>query len=364
MTIEELQRWKRGELAAEDVVAVAQHLEACADCAALAARTVRADASAHAVHVQLEDDPHPAIDELFAYVDGMLVFERRVAVSEHLQRCELCAEDVADARAGEGAGLHTEAAARTTWWLVAAAVLMLAIAAAAFVWLRDKKVERVPVPVTKTMPESTPPPAPVVAPPKQRYQRVEWATLVRDMRNGAVMAMPATLAAVRRDADRLRAPGRETAAALTPAGVSIETQRPAFTWPATRGASYVVTIFAGDREVARSKRLTKTTWTPSRELVRGTTYTWQVEVETEGDLRIVPEPPAPPAQFHIVDAATIAELDAARAAHPDDHLLLGLLAARAGLTDRARAELHRVEAPDDRAVAKRVLRDVESWTSK
>ncbi|HEX8154284.1 MAG TPA: hypothetical protein VF698_14215 [Thermoanaerobaculia bacterium] len=369
VTIDVLQRWKRGQLAAADVVAVAQHLEACAECAELAAQMVRADASANALHVQLEDDPHPAIDELFAFVDGVLVFARRVAVGEHVQRCGVCAEDVADAvRARDSAVHHAAPAARRTWWLVAAAVLAIAIAAAAFVLLREKKIERVPVPVTKTMPEPPPAPAPtptpVSLPPQPRYQRVEWAAVVREARNGAVLAMPATLAAVRRDADRLRAPGHQTAAVLAPAGVSIETQRPAFTWPATRGASYVVTIFAGDREVARSSRLTKAQWTPPRELARGTTYTWQVEVEREGELRIVPEPPAPPAQFHVAGAATVAELEAARQAHPDDHLLLGLLAARAGLVDRARAELQRAEASGERDVAARVLGEVESWNRR
>jgi hypothetical protein len=144
-----------------------------------------------------------------------------------------------------------------------------------------------------------------------------------------------------------------------PSGVVIESTRPRFEWKAPNVSS-TVTIFSGDREIARSTPTTAGRWTPSRDLTRGLTYTWEVQFEKDGELQILPAPPAPPARFHVLDATTHDELEAARREHPSDPLFLGLLYARAGLVDAAIAELRRVRDPADAVVARRVLSQLES----
>jgi len=57
----------------------------------------------------------------------------------------------------------------------------------------------------------------------------------------------------------------------------------------------------------------------------------------------MPAPPAPPAIFRIISQRERDELVRARAEAGDDHLLLALLYARAGIVDEARRELHAYE---------------------
>jgi hypothetical protein len=64
-----------------------------------------------------------------------------------------------------------------------------------------------------------------------------------------------------------------------------------------------------------------------------------VRVQTEKDTLILPAPPAPPALIRILDDAEAAELAEARRVHGDDHLLLALLNARAGVIAETRHQL-------------------------
>jgi hypothetical protein len=137
----------------------------------------------------------------------------------------------------------------------------------------------------------------------------------------------------------------------------VETTRPRFEWPAESGAAYVVSVLDGTEIVAESPRLTQSSWQPAKNLPRGRSYQWQVEVFRGGGKRILPAPPAPPALFRVLDAKAHAELEAARAAHPRDALLLGVLYARHGLRAEAERELARVETEDGR----RLLQSFEEW---
>ncbi|MEO8033669.1 MAG: hypothetical protein ABI837_04505, partial [Acidobacteriota bacterium] len=103
-------------------------------------------------------------------------------------------------------------------------------------------------------------------------------------------------------------------------------------------------------------------WTPDTDLPPGRALSWQVTVYGKGGATtILPEPPDPPARFGIVSPAAASEIDAARRARPEDHLLLGLLYARAGILAEAVRELgsHVAHHPDDIA-AQRVLQSVEA----
>lgn len=361
LTIETIRAWRNGKLAPGEVIAVARHLASCSDCADLGTRELSLPRSAAALRAQIEGDSfHPDVEgELFAYTDGTLPLDRRVAVEEHLAHCARCRQDVDDLR-GLGAARKW---ALPRWALGAAAALAAVVVTSLLLFDRVTPALVTAPPAVITAQPGLPVPSPAVRTPEPpAYGRSDWGELVRAARSGKPMPMPEVLKKIRRKADILRgssSPPRDTP--FAPVGVVLETQRPTFTWPAPAGARSTVSLFAGPREVARSKQLATTTWTPPRDLPRGVTYTWEVEVSAHGEPQILPAPPAPPAQFHIVDAATLAELDAAARDHPDDHLLLGLLYARAGLDDRARAELSRVDAPQDVVTARRVLRELETW---
>jgi hypothetical protein len=66
--------------------------------------------------------------------------------------------------------------------------------------------------------------------------------------------------------------------------------------------------------------------------------------------------------FELVDEETHDDLAAARREFPDDHLMLGVLHARAGIRETALRELRRNEERDPKdETARALVRCVQSW---
>jgi hypothetical protein len=120
-------------------------------------------------------------------------------------------------------------------------------------------------------------------------------------------------------------------------------------------------IIDGSHVVERSGTLIVPRWKPSNPLRRGRTYEWQVEVHDSGT-HIIPAPPAPPAFFHVADADSVRQIEEARRTRPGDHLLLGVLYARAGMQREAMEELspYTAQHPGD-ANARGLLEAIRRW---
>ena len=354
-TGDELLLFLRGGLRAERVAAVAAHLQHCRACAA-AAMTPDHVARAGASLAQAIDpaaDEHPFVEtRLTAYVDGILPPEEREAIEDHLRHCSICREDVDDLRA-VAAVLPSRRPAR--WpWLAAAAAAAILIAMTLFM-TRDTVLPETPPSrprVTATAPTPLPP-----APPRERYARAEWNAAVRQALRRGALAMPAALAELQLPSDPERGTGPAPAHVLEPSAAIVEETRPRFLWTPIRNATYVVSVFEGQNLVMESPPLRQPQWQPPRNLSRGRVYQWQVSARAGDAATILPAPPAPPALFRILGAPAHAELDAARAAHGDDPLLLGVLYARHGLRAEAERELSRVATDEGR----RLLRSVQGW---
>lgn len=321
LTAAMLQRFHAGELAPTEILEVSRHLTACVECAALAASLVDARRAAHGFANATLESGHPDLEsDLTAYAEG----RGSEAVAEHVAGCAICREDVDDIR-GARPRRKTFAIAAA-----AAAVILLVLAAIAF-WPR----RTVPTPVIPTASSVTPTtqPTPPTPPTTTGYGRADWDRLVAEARASGVLPVAAVLTELRPAPDVFRDPAVAAAhAALQPAGEVVESTRPRFTWPATAGAAYVVSVYEGTREVARSATLSKNSWTPDRALTRGKTYAWQIEMQRDGATSILPAPPAPPAMFRVTDANAVRELDEARKRFPDDQLLLDVVHARHGIT--------------------------------
>jgi hypothetical protein len=276
-------------------------------------------------------DAHPNVErELVDFVDGALYREGRELVEAHLESCSRCREDVDDLRdvreqlaREQRMREHHPRRVRVPLYLAAAAMLVVVVVAlASLLLLRGS---------TGTLPAT-----PVV-------RRTPWNAAVADARRSGRIEAPPVIAELRPPPDVLRAPGVAPSEMPQPSGVVVENDRPTFTWAAAAGPS-VVRVFHDDREIARSPRLRDAQWTPDEPLPRGVTLTWQVEV-TRGDrVDIIPSPPSPPSLLRVLDAQTAATIAAARTRSPGDHLLLGVLYARAGVQDRAIEELRAAHA--------------------
>jgi hypothetical protein len=148
---------------------------------------------------------------------------------------------------------------------------------------------------------------------------------------------------------------------FSPSATAVIEARPAFSWRAVPGArSYAVTVVDQDfNEVAASGRLDAASWTPSTDLPRGSTLTWQVTAYVDGREVIAPAPPAPEARFVVMDASTAADLDDLRERLADDPLALGVLLSRAGAVDAAeRALVRAASEPAGADLAQALLADL------
>lgn len=317
-----LGRLRAGELEAEELTATLRHLGNCGACARLTA----ADADVAPLREVLAEDDSPHLDperELFAYVRGTLSPADREIAETHLDDCATCRAEVEDLRALQWAERRRRPGNR-----VRRIALPLAAAVAVALFLVVRGTMPVTAPERPNVVATTPPAPPVTETPPA-YANAEWTRLVEEARRTGELPSPPPFA---QETEVLRGTGDAPATRLSPSGTYVEETRPRFTWPATRGARYVVSIFAGDEPVAESGELRATEWQPPRSLRRGATYLWQVAVIAEDGTRtILPAPPAPPATFRILSEERHRELAEARRLHPDDALLHRVLEARAGL---------------------------------
>jgi hypothetical protein len=128
-------------------------------------------------------------------------------------------------------------------------------------------------------------------------------------------------------------------ALVTPVGKIIQNARPVFRWQALKGATgYQVFLKDATGKIIESGELTIPEWTSPVPLKRGMLYSWQVVARKDGREIIAPPATGTTAQVKILGQAEADEIAQGKKSHPDSHLLLGILYAKAGLLDDARRE--------------------------
>lgn len=334
VTAHTLQRLQRQELAPAELLDVVRHLGGCSACARTADAWVPS-------RLALDEEPGSEAEhldpetQLFPWVDGTLDAAGREIVETHLEDCASCRAEGEDLRRLRRSAPRPRFVQR--WGSVAAALVV--VAAGAVLMSRRPPAPEAPPP-TRTVPRAAATPA---------YANPEWSALVADAVRTRRLPTAGGLEALRPAADPLRGGGSGDVGSLSPAGVVVGTARPRFRWVAPDGkATYVVSVYDGSAEVATSGALTATEWTPPSDLPAERTLAWQVEVTGVAQPFVMPAPPAPPALFRVAPAADRAQIEAALARFPNDHLLHAVLYARAGLVAEAEAALQRAVAAGDR----------------
>jgi len=189
-----------------------------------------------------------------------------------------------------------------------------------------------------------------------RHAKVEVATLT------ASLALPA--------------PGGDAIAPVpvSPAGTVVRGQRPVLSWDALTGVT-AYTVVVSDESgtvAARADNVRGHTWTVSRPLRRGATYTWRVSAGRTPASSAAPDaggaPPSPTdgaratapaigaARFRVLDKDEAAALDRLLRSTGGSALAAGVFYARAGLLDDAEKELRAVlDANPDSPIAKSMV---------
>jgi hypothetical protein len=169
---------------------------------------------------------------------------------------------------------------------------------------------------------------------------------------GRMISYPADLGALRGKTGTLL--GSSTSSSpearfqvLEPLGEVVIDASPVFRWQTLAGAgSYSVDVFDSNTNPVQSGSPRRAPqWKPPRPLKRGQTYEWQVTAAMrDGKSVIAPSFPQPKAKFRVLDEAKANELEQFRQAHPDSHLILGILYAQAGVLKTGERELAQVPA--------------------
>jgi hypothetical protein len=284
LTIADLDRVRNGLASAEETAAIGAHVRECADCRALA-------------------------DERLAITDSVAAFEAAFSLDEHEE--------------GEVRAMPVR---RIAWWSVAAAA---AIGAMFFV-LPRREIARPPAPIAHVVVTTSPVP-----------RDARWDALLADVRATGALPFPADIRELATPDAFRGEPHKLEASVMWPVATAIDDERPELRWRAVDGARFMVVITSAGKELARSESLTTSHWRVPIALPRGRMLRWQVRVERGDATSILPAPPAPPAIFRVISQ----EEHDAIASSPQDHLLRGLLYARAGVIDEARRELEASHDP-------------------
>jgi hypothetical protein len=347
----------------------------------------------------LGEHAHLNFEQTAAYVEGGLRGDDLLRVNDHLTGCELCGMAVNDLLAFSkqvSPGLDREyqppsasavneshwrrfvAAAsslspRAPAWVVGSALAgVLLIAAGWLIWRAVKKDGKDPMTAHNS---SSPQPTVVTPSPTQRAatviaqlndgsDRIEldgdgkltgvegappaYQRMIKDSLSSQRLDKSPLLAGLVRSGGLLRKGGDARDAGFSvidPVGIVTLSDRPTFRWSSLDSAtSYMVEVFDEKlNPIISGPQLTATTWTPPRSLKRGRIYSWQVTAFKNGDEVISPRPPAPAANFRILDEALANEVVQARRDFASSHLTLALVYTKAGLLDEAEQEVRALQ---------------------
>jgi len=156
---------------------------------------------------------------------------------------------------------------------------------------------------------------------------------------------------------------------LSPMNTVLLEDQPTFRWvPHPAAVGYKVRIFDDqDRKIAESPLLPLVnSWQPVVKLPRGRQgliYSWKLIAVLKDGQELVARRRTGPPRFFVVGEDNLERLQALERSYPQNHLLLGIAYANAGLTALAEQELAELQKANPKsAFAARLLRNVRSWS--
>jgi hypothetical protein len=325
---EQVARYSNGKLAPAELLEVDTHLTGCETCRGRLYAGVRASTRIASLRADLSG--HLDYTAVLACASGSPTPEQ----CQHLDLCRTCRAEVDDLRQFQ---LELSDAPRAVvmpinrgrrWRLPLTLAAGIALVAISLWTLRRER------PQPNTVATVTPSEAPLTAAERQTLDlaladhQLERAPILNRL-----VTRQGTLLGPAEDSKHFDL--------NAPLGTAVETDRPTFRWKALPGAkSYVVAIFDENFEdVVNSPAVTGLEWQPAQPLPRGRIFNWQVTAQVGGDSVHAPVPPAPEARFSVIPADTEGQIVDARQHHPENHLLLAAMYAKAGALDDAAHEL-------------------------
>jgi hypothetical protein len=397
------------KLSSEQLLAVDEHLQQCAQCHRLwSMKKANVNEQAAALQGQLFGsqvfaDQHLTYESLEALVDNAASEVDREIAQVHLEDCSQCAaelsalEELRDQKTPIISQEQPTTRSLFSWagWPKLAFAAAAGVLLAAILWIVWKS-QQSPIETNNTSVAvsatpspaivSSPVPTPSISPSPEALVSLRdgGGTVTLDSTgnlSGPDNLSPALAEAIRRALTTeqlnigpaiagLRSKGGTLMGnenqgtpfrLFTPVGVVVQSDRPTFRWEPYEGAtSYVAKVYDSDfKELAASLSQTGTSWTIPLPLPRGATYTWQVTAMKSGEEIKSPSAPAAPPRFRILAQDRLNEIRRAQRITPRSHLALGMLYAEAGLLDDARREFRLLlKANPGSRVVQKLLQEV------
>lgn len=408
-----LDRYCRRELRVAELLAVDDHLAACAQCrnrmdeikplrAAFAA--LQSDMAAAAIE-QLE---HLSPEQLADYVNGRAdEFDRELAAG-HLELCPGCRAEERNLRTAvvgpppELSPPELSLMERVAeWWkgqmpiwrFVEAAALAAVLIWGITLWRRSQTVNPPllagppsPVPTASTpLPSSSPATellalfdggVQVTLDGQNRWTGYEdvppaiQSSSVESVRSGQVPLPPAPTGLRTSFGEMMGSESENSFVLRDPIGIIVLSDQPLLRWRRLPGAtSYRVEIddLTGQprENIVTSPLLTATQWRVTSKLARGGLYRWRVVAIKDGAEIVAPVPGRPQARFKVLETSRANEIIQAQKNYAGKHLILGLLYAEAGLTAEAETELKILAANNPQSqVAQQLLRSLQQQAKR
>jgi BMFP domain-containing protein YqiC len=376
----------RAAVAGAEALAIADHLASCAACRARAWELARVEERVDWLRSELADSEsdveHLSYALMEGWVDDALDLVDREIVDSHLEICPRCRREVEDL--SRVAAAHRSATAiprrhlvRPTLGLAAAVVLGVV----GVVILVRTGIQQPLRPVSPTGSPGAGTPAdggadalarvvmvrdasgPITRSPGGRIDGLpaaEAGFLVELLAGRS--AAPPILAALAVRGEQLRdvpSVAAQPVELLTPVAVVAVDAMPRFEWRAPAEHDYTVEVFALDLTPIRAATVRGLHWKPGTSFAPGT-YLWQLRALDAPESPTYPQPPLPPARFHVLAASAREEIAQARASR--SHLALALALARHGAIAEAQAELRRLAALDPASeLPRRLAGELASW---
>jgi anti-sigma factor RsiW len=342
LTAADTHAYAERRLPTDEALEISDHLIKCAECRALVRQAER-------FRALRSDRSEVTYEELAAVVDDELDPLGRREVMDKIAespraRAEL--DDLREFRHAVAASSHVDSTTRRPWLRVWALPLAAAIVAGvAFLWSSMISQPREGVLVLRDngarlqiMPDGS-----VLG---LRDFPAELRASVKNALTQNRIEVPPVVASLGGHAGNLAGGNSSgsTFRAVAPVRVVVEEATPTFEWtPDDRATGYRITIATTDgSDVAEAAdvRRGQSRWSPSKPLPAGKSYEWQVQALSGGSVvATAPSPPQPEARFQIMSADARAALERTRARVGGSHLALAFAYARAGVIDKADAEL-------------------------
>jgi hypothetical protein len=416
LSITDIDRYRSKAITADEVRGFDSHLAECEKCRRSFLDSDDVEGAYELVRDSLRSIPqstemHIAYEEMAAYVDGHLDAMKRDPIEAHIESCRDCESDIAELKrlretisTDEDTAVSQSLASAPFWqgtaFRIGLEALSVLLIIAAVVWFSSRQIRALRT-ENDQLRESLRESEAAIAELEHRIDSLEPADpgkktanepqIALELKDGAGLVTidaEGTLRGLDSVPEQYRHEVKEVLESsrvslppvvtqlrgstettmgnidelpfnlLSPVGIVVEKARPEFRWtPFSDAIDYQVSVSNRHGETIQRATVSGTSWRPSTPLARGRVYQWQVRATTKDGRELkIPAVGQEDAKFKILSHRESNEVEQARRAYSNSHLVMGTIYAKVGLVNEARQQFRALlKANPESRIGRRIL---------